>query len=312
MNPESAEFVPKAKLNQPDSRRSYRQSNHNQDWRANHVRPHHHLRQSNATNQGGNEFENPTDNTLPPPELAFRGGLRGRGGRPRGGRGTGDNDHRPQIQRWIKPVRDGNYSGRDRGHDRPNTPTSNRSADEENKERATLEFDGREPYRDNRWKKPNKTRVERLTKEPMSRDQEENLENQAAGRDTKPVAVYEHPEPEQRSHKGWRGGDHRMQPNSRRKGPAPSHGIEGNWREREPVQMRENEKRGAEDESGRPEEANRNRRGMRGKQTPLQNIGPKRGGGPERRTGPVKRMEPPKSKETQTGEVICLPVHAAL
>lgn len=299
LNPESAEFVPKAKLNQPDSRRSYRQSNHYQDWRANHVRPHHHLRQSNAANHGGNEFENPTDNALPSPEPAFRGGLRGRGrgGRPRGGRGNGDTDRRLQSQRWIKPVSD-------RGHDRPNTPTSNRSTDEENKERATFEVDVREPYRDNRWKKPNKARAERLMKEPMSRDQEENLENQAAGKDTKPVAVYEHPEPEQRNHKGWRGGEHRMQPNFRRKGPGPSHGIEGNWREREPVQMKEDERRGAEEEGERPEEANRNRRGMRGKQPPLQNPGPKRGGGPERRTGPVKRIEPPKSKETQTGCLI--------
>lgn len=309
MNPESAEFVPQAKSKQPHSR-SYRQLNHGQDWRAHHVRPHHHFKQFSETDHGQNEFENPTSNKLPPFELATRGGLRGRGrgGRQRGGRidGRRNNDRHPQSERWTKPGSDVDHPGWGRGAGapkRPNTPTSNRSSDEE-KERTTVEADVTKSYRDSRRKKPNKARAERSVKELLPRDREENQENQAAGGEGKPAAAYEHPEPEQRNHRGWRGGDRRVQPSSRRKGPTLNHGIEGNWREREPVQIRGEEKRGAEDDSGKHDESNRNREGARGKRSLLQNPGPRRGGGPERRTGPVKRMEPPKSKETQTGDVL--------
>uniref|UniRef100_A0A672S3A6 Transcriptional repressor NF-X1 n=1 Tax=Sinocyclocheilus grahami TaxID=75366 RepID=A0A672S3A6_SINGR len=303
LNPESAEFVPQAKPNQPYSRRSYRQQHHTQDWRAQHVRPHHHFRQSDATKHGQDESDNPASYTLPPPELPIRGR-----GRQRGGRGDGRriNDNRAQNERWTKPGSDNDCSGRDHGacgRERPNSPTSNRSTDEEKKERTTVEADVRVSYQASRRKQPNKARVERSMKEPQPKDQEENRENQADAGDTKPAAVHEHPEPEQRNHKGWRGGDRRMQPSSWRKGLAPNHGIEGNWREREPAQIREEERRGAEGEGGSREEFNRNRGGARGKRPLLQNPGPRRGGGPERRTGPVKCMEPPKSKETQTGDV---------
>uniref|UniRef100_A0A8C2DIW9 Nuclear transcription factor, X-box binding 1 n=1 Tax=Cyprinus carpio TaxID=7962 RepID=A0A8C2DIW9_CYPCA len=50
-----------------------------------------------------------------------------------------------------------------------------------------------------------------------------------------------------------------MQPSSWRKGLAPNYGIEGNWREREPAQIRVEERRGAEVEGGRHEESSRNR-----------------------------------------------------
>uniref|UniRef100_A0A8C1IRZ5 Transcriptional repressor NF-X1 n=1 Tax=Cyprinus carpio TaxID=7962 RepID=A0A8C1IRZ5_CYPCA len=98
-----------------------------------------------------------------------------------------------------------------------------------------------------------------MIKEPQPKDQEENRENQDDAGDTKPAAVHEHPEPEQRNHKGWRGGDRHMQPSSWRKGLAPNYGIEGNWREREPAQIRVEERRGAEVEGGRHEESSRNR-----------------------------------------------------
>uniref|UniRef100_A0A671LJ99 Transcriptional repressor NF-X1 n=1 Tax=Sinocyclocheilus anshuiensis TaxID=1608454 RepID=A0A671LJ99_9TELE len=269
LNPESAEFVPQAKPNQPYSRRSYRQQHHTQDWRAQHVRPHHHFRQSDATKHGQDESDNPASYTLPPPELPIRGDIRGRG-RQRGGRGDGRriNDHRAPNERWTKPGSDNDYSGRDHGacgRERPNSPTSNRSTDEEKKERTTVEADVRVSYQASRRKQPNKARVERSIKEPQPKDQEENRENQADAGDTKPAAVHEHPEPEQRNHKGWRGGDRRMQPSSWRKGLAPNHGIEGNWREREPAQIRE-ERRGAEVEGRRQEESSRNRGAARGEE----------------------------------------------
>uniref|UniRef100_A0A672S434 Transcriptional repressor NF-X1 n=1 Tax=Sinocyclocheilus grahami TaxID=75366 RepID=A0A672S434_SINGR len=211
LNPESAEFVPQAKPNQPYSRRSYRQQHHTQDWRAQHVRPHHHFRQSDATKHGQDESDNPASYTLPPPELPIRGR-----GRQRGGRGDGRriNDNRAQNERWTKPGSDNDCSGRDHGacgRERPNSPTSNRSTDEEKKERTTVEADVRVSYQASRRKQPNKARVERSMKEPQPKDQEENRENQADAGDTKPAAVHEHPEPEQRNHKGWRGGDRRMQ-----------------------------------------------------------------------------------------------------
>uniref|UniRef100_A0A8C1Z754 Transcriptional repressor NF-X1 n=1 Tax=Cyprinus carpio TaxID=7962 RepID=A0A8C1Z754_CYPCA len=308
LNPESAEFVPQAKPDQPYSRRSYRQQHHTQDWRAQHVRPHHHLRQSDATKHGQDESDNPEIYTLPPPELPIRGDVRGRGrgGRQRGGRGDGRriNDHRASNERWTKPGSDNDCSGR--GHERPNSPTHppNRSTDEEKKERTTVEADVRVSYQASRRKQPNKARAERMIKEPQPKDQEENRENQDDAGDTKPAAVHEHPEPEQRNHKGWRGGDRRMQPSSWRKGLAPNYGIEGNWREREPAQIRVEERRGAEVEGGSSEELIRNRGCARGKRPLLQNPGSRRGGGPERRTGPVKHMELPKSKETQTGCLI--------
>ncbi|XP_067294233.1 transcriptional repressor NF-X1 isoform X1 [Pseudorasbora parva] len=308
LNPESAEFVPQAKPKQPYSRRSYRQQDHSQDWRAHHVRPHHHFRQFSATDHGQNEFENPANNTLPTPDFAIREGLRGRGrgGRQRGGRVDcrRSNDRHPQSERWTKPGSDSDCSGRDSGAGgpkQPNMPTFNRSTEGE-KERISVEEDVSKSYRDSRRKKPNKARAERLIKEPLPRNKEENQENQASGEEPKPVADV-HPKPEQRNHKGWRGGDRRIQPSSQGKGLIPNHGIEGNWRERE-VQIREEGRRGADDDSGRREEFNRNREGARGKRPLLQNPGPKRGGGPERRTGLVKCMEPPKSKETQTGCLI--------
>uniref|UniRef100_A0A8C1FYL5 Transcriptional repressor NF-X1 n=1 Tax=Cyprinus carpio carpio TaxID=630221 RepID=A0A8C1FYL5_CYPCA len=263
LNPESAEFVPQAKPDQPYSRRSYRQQHHTQDWRAQHVRPHHHLRQSDATKHGQDESDNPEIFTLPPPELPIRGDVRGRGrgGRQRGGRGDGRriNDHRASNERWTKPGSDNDCSGR--GHERPNSPTHppNRSTDEEKKERTTVEADVRVSYQASRRKQPNKARAERMIKEPQPKDQEENRENQDDAGDTKPAAVHEHPEPEQRNHKGWRGGDRHMQPSSWRKGLAPNYGIEGNWREREPAQIRVEERRGAEVEGGRHEESSRNR-----------------------------------------------------
>ncbi|XP_052457453.1 transcriptional repressor NF-X1-like isoform X36 [Carassius gibelio] len=325
LNPESAEFVPQAKPNQPPFRRNYRQQHHGQDWRAQHVRPHHHFRQSSASQD---EFENPANNTLAPAQLPIREDLRGRGrgGRQRGGRGDGrrSNDHCPPYERCKKPGSDHDCSGRGRGacgRERPNSPTSYRSTDEEKKERTTVEAHVRKSYNDSRRKQPNRAQAERWIKGPLPRDQEENRENQTDAGDTRPAAVHEHPEPEQRNHKGWRGGERCMHPNSRRKGQAPNHGIEGNWREREPAQNIREERRGAEDEGGRQEEFNRNRRGargevrrheesnmnrgaVRGKRPLLQNAGLGRGGGPERRTGPVKRIEPPKSKETQTGCLI--------
>ncbi|XP_058637203.1 transcriptional repressor NF-X1 isoform X2 [Onychostoma macrolepis] len=263
LNPESAEFVPQAKPNQPYSR-SYRQQqqHHTQDWRAQHVRPHHHFRQSDVTKHGQDESENPANNTFPPPELPIRGDVRGRGrgGRQRGGRGDGRriNDHRAPNERWTKPGSDNDCSGRDH---RPNSPTSNRSTDEEKKERTTVEADVRVSYQASRRKQPNKARAERLIKEPQPKDQVENRENQAGAGDTKPAAVQENPEPEQRNHKGWRGGDRRMHPNSWRKGPAPNYGIEGNWREREPALIRGEERSGAEAEGGSREESSRNRGG---------------------------------------------------
>uniref|UniRef100_A0A9J8CH07 Transcriptional repressor NF-X1 n=1 Tax=Cyprinus carpio carpio TaxID=630221 RepID=A0A9J8CH07_CYPCA len=270
LNPESAEFVPQAKPDQPYSRRSYRQQHHTQDWRAQHVRPHHHLRQSDATKHGQDESDNPEIFTLPPPELPIRGDVRGRGrgGRQRGGRGDGRriNDHRASNERWTKPGSDNDCSGR--GHERPNSPTHppNRSTDEEKKERTTVEADVRVSYQASRRKQPNKARAERMIKEPQPKDQEENRENQDDAGDTKPAAVHEHPEPEQRNHKGWRGGDRHMQPSSWRKGLAPNYGIEGNWREREPAQIRVEERRGAEVEGGSSEEFIRNRGGARGEE----------------------------------------------
>uniref|UniRef100_A0A671LQ03 Transcriptional repressor NF-X1 n=1 Tax=Sinocyclocheilus anshuiensis TaxID=1608454 RepID=A0A671LQ03_9TELE len=268
LNPESAEFVPQAKPNQPYSRRSYRQQHHTQDWRAQHVRPHHHFRQSDATKHGQDESDNPASYTLPPPELPIRGDIRGRG-RQRGGRGDGRriNDHRAPNERWTKPGSDNDYSGRDHGacgRERPNSPTSNRSTDEEKKERTTVEADVRVSYQASRRKQPNKARVERSIKEPQPKDQEENRENQADAGDTKPAAVHEHPEPEQRNHKGWRGGDRRMQPKERRGAEVEGRRQEESSRNRGAA--RGEERRGAEGEGERQEESSRNRGAARGEE----------------------------------------------
>uniref|UniRef100_A0A673H187 Transcriptional repressor NF-X1 n=1 Tax=Sinocyclocheilus rhinocerous TaxID=307959 RepID=A0A673H187_9TELE len=113
-----------------------------------------------------------------------------------GGRGDGRriNDHRAPNERWTKPGSDNDYSGRDHGacgHERPNSPTSNRSTDEEKKERTTVEADVRVSYQASRRKQPNKARVERSIKEPQPKDQEENRENQADAGDTKPQLTEE-------------------------------------------------------------------------------------------------------------------------
>ncbi|XP_052417341.1 transcriptional repressor NF-X1 isoform X34 [Carassius gibelio] len=273
LNPESAEFVPQAKTTQPYSRRSYRQQHHTQDWRAQHVRPHHHIRPSDETKLSQDESDNPDNNALLPPELPIRGDVRGRGrgGRQRGGRGDVRriNDRHAPSERWTKPGSDNDSSGwehRACDRERPNSPTSNRSTDEDKKERSAVEANVRVSYQASRRKQINKARADRSIKEPQPKDQVENRENQADAGVTRPAAVHEHPEPEQRNFKGWRGGDRRMQPSSWRKGPAPSHGIEGNWREREPAQIREEERRGAEDESRRHEESSRNRGAARGEE----------------------------------------------
>ncbi|XP_052417346.1 transcriptional repressor NF-X1 isoform X39 [Carassius gibelio] len=270
LNPESAEFVPQAKTTQPYSRRSYRQQHHTQDWRAQHVRPHHHIRPSDETKLSQDESDNPDNNALLPPELPIRGDVRGRGrgGRQRGGRGDVRriNDRHAPSERWTKPGSDNDSSGwehRACDRERPNSPTSNRSTDEDKKERSAVEANVRVSYQASRRKQINKARADRSIKEPQPKDQVENRENQADAGVTRPAAVHEHPEPEQRNFKGWRGGDRRMQPSSWRKGPAPSHGIEGNWREREPAQIREEERRGAEDEGRRQEESSRNRGAVR-------------------------------------------------
>ncbi|XP_052417316.1 transcriptional repressor NF-X1 isoform X9 [Carassius gibelio] len=273
LNPESAEFVPQAKTTQPYSRRSYRQQHHTQDWRAQHVRPHHHIRPSDETKLSQDESDNPDNNALLPPELPIRGDVRGRGrgGRQRGGRGDVRriNDRHAPSERWTKPGSDNDSSGwehRACDRERPNSPTSNRSTDEDKKERSAVEANVRVSYQASRRKQINKARADRSIKEPQPKDQVENRENQADAGVTRPAAVHEHPEPEQRNFKGWRGGDRRMQPSSWRKGPAPSHGIEGNWREREPAQIREEERRGAEDEGRRHEESSRNRGAARGEE----------------------------------------------
>ncbi|XP_051572453.1 transcriptional repressor NF-X1-like isoform X2 [Myxocyprinus asiaticus] len=293
LNPESAEFVPQAKPNQSHPRRSYRPLDNSQDRRAHHAGKHQRFRQSN---HGDNAFKNPENNALIPPELAIRGGARGgRGGRQRGGQGNGrlNNDQRPQSERWTKPGSDTDYPGRDRGTGfgrRLHIPTSNRSTDEERQERLLVETDTRKSYQGSRQKKPNKERRE---------------ENQAAGEDKRPVGPRDNPEqePDWRNHKGWRGGDRRIQPNIRGKGPVPTHGIQGNWREREPTQNKE-ETRSVEGELGREDKSNWSGRGGKGKRPLLQNPGLRRDGGLGRRTGPVKCMEPPKSKESQTGCLI--------
>ncbi|XP_052417353.1 transcriptional repressor NF-X1 isoform X46 [Carassius gibelio] len=273
LNPESAEFVPQAKTTQPYSRRSYRQQHHTQDWRAQHVRPHHHIRPSDETKLSQDESDNPDNNALLPPELPIRGDVRGRGrgGRQRGGRGDVRriNDRHAPSERWTKPGSDNDSSGwehRACDRERPNSPTSNRSTDEDKKERSAVEANVRVSYQASRRKQINKARADRSIKEPQPKDQVENRENQADAGVTRPAAVHEHPEPEQRNFKGWRGGDRRMQPSSWRKGPAPSHGIEGNWREREPAQIREEERRGVEDEGRRHEESSRNRGAARGEE----------------------------------------------
>ncbi|TRZ00114.1 hypothetical protein DNTS_020306 [Danionella cerebrum] len=287
LNPESAEFVPAAKLNQQHSRRNYRQREPNQDWRANHVRPHHHLRESR--NRCQDEFENPTAVLSEPP---IRGGSRNGGrGRVRGGPGNGGHadEYRPHSGRFTQPPIDGCSSRKEYGgHGRNNPSTSNRLRADEKKEGSTVEANGRETNRDSGWKKSSRPRDERSMKEP--RDHEGN---QASGRDT----VQNIQEHDQRSHKGWRGGDHRMQSGSRRKVPAPNHGIEGNWRERESVKMM-----GPETEDDKHEDLRRNRGDVKEKRPPLQNSGPRRGGGSERRA--ANCTKPLKSKESQTGCLI--------
>ncbi|XP_043100969.1 transcriptional repressor NF-X1 [Puntigrus tetrazona] len=297
LNPESAEFVPQAKTNQSFSKRNYRPQHHSQDWRAQHVRPHHHFRQSDAIKHCQDESENWASNTLPPAELPIRGDVRGRGrgGRQRGGGdGRRINDHQASNERWTKPESDSDCSGKDNrasGREQPNSPTSNRATDEEKKERTTVEADLRVSYQASRRKQPNNARTERLIKGRQPKDQEENRENQADAGDTKPAAVHEHPEPEQRNHKGWRGGDRRMQPSSWRKGPASNHGIEGNWREREPAQITAEEMKGAEAEGGRHEEPNRNRGGPRREERRGTEAESRRHEEPNRNRGAVREEE---------------------
>lgn len=233
-----------------------------------------------------------------------RGG-RGRGVRQRGGRSDARyTDYRSQRERWTKPENDSDSSGMNRraagSQQEPQDITFNRSTDEERHDRPPVDANMRGSYRGSRHKKTFKDRDDKPIKEPHPR--EDNLENQVAGRDRKPAGAHEHPElePDQRNQKGWRGG--RMQPSSWRKGPVPNPGIQGNWRERDPVQVRQEERRGVEVEDGREDESNRNKAGAKGKQALQPNPGQRRG--PERRTGPVKCMEPPKSKETQTGNVV--------
>ncbi|XP_051517466.1 transcriptional repressor NF-X1 isoform X1 [Myxocyprinus asiaticus] len=306
LNPESAEFVPQVKPNHPPFRRRNTQLDNCQDWRAHHAKPHQRFRQSN---HGENVFVNSENNALPPPELSIRGGVRGgRGGRQRGGRGDARRytEQRPQCERWTKPSSDTDCPGRERGagHGQlPHTPSSSRSIDGERQERLPVEADTRKSYQGSRQKKPNKGRDERSIKEPLPSNREEN---QASGEVKKPVGAREHPElkPDQSNNKGWRVGDRRLQTNFHKKGSVPNHGIQGNWREREPTQNREEERRGVEGELGIEDKSNWSGRGGKGKKTLLQNPGLRRDGGRGRRTGPVKRMEPPKSKETQTGCLI--------
>lgn len=186
LNPESAEFVPQAKTTQPYSRRSYRQQHHTQDWRARHVRPHHHIRPSDETKLSQDESDNPDNNALLPPELPIRGDVRGRGrgGRQRGG--CGDvrriNDRHAPSERSTKPGSDNDSSGwehRACDRERPNSPTSNRSTDEDKKERSAVEANVRVSYQASRRKQINKARADRSIKEPQPKDQVENRENQA-------------------------------------------------------------------------------------------------------------------------------------
>ncbi|XP_051970866.1 transcriptional repressor NF-X1-like isoform X2 [Xyrauchen texanus] len=305
LNPESAEFVPQAKPNHPPFRRHYTQLNNSQDWRAHHAKPHQQFR------HGENVFVNSENNALPPPELSIRGGVRGgRGGRQRGGRGDARRylDQRPKCERWTKPSSKPDCPGREHGAghgQRPHTPTSSRSIDEERQEKLPVEADTRKSYQGSRQKKPNKGRDERSIKEPLPSNREES---QAPGEVKKPVGAREHPElkPDLSNNKGWRVGDRHLQTNFHKKGPVPNHGIQGNWREREHTQNREEERRGVEGEFGIEDKSNRSGRSGNGneKKKLLQNPGLRRDGGPGRRTGPVKRMEPPKSKETQTGCLI--------
>lgn len=302
LNPESAEFVPQAKTN---SQRSYRQL----DPSRHHARPPDRFRQSSGNKHGQDEFEAPENNISPSSEQPIRGS--GRGGRGKGVRQRDERndarhtEYRSQRERWTKPESDSDSSRMNRRADgnqqEPYNSTFNRSTDEEGQERPPVKANMRGSYRGSRQKTTFKDRDHRSINEPPPR--EENLENQVAGRDRRPAGAREHPklEPDQRNHKGWRGGDRRMQPSSWRKGPVPNPGIQGNWREREHVQVREKEWGGAESEGGKEDESNRNRAGTKGKQALQQNSGQRC---PERRTGPVKRIEPPKSKETQTGKVV--------
>ncbi|XP_057198696.1 transcriptional repressor NF-X1 [Triplophysa rosa] len=306
LNPESAEFVPQAKLIQPHFRRNYRQLDPNRH----HARPQNRFRQSSGNKQDQDEFETPENNISPPSEQATGGstrGGRGKGVRQRGGRTDARHtDYRSRRERWTKPESDSDSSRmnhRAAGSEQElHDITFNRSTDEERHDRPPVEASVRGSYRGNRQKKTFKDRDDRSIKELLPR--EENLDSQVAGRDRKHALAREHPElePDQRNHKGWRGGDRRMQPSSWRKGPVPNPGIQGNWRERDPVQVREKEWKDAEVEGGKENESNRNRAGAKDKQALQQNPGQRRG--PERRTGPVKRIELPKSKETQTGCLI--------
>nr|XP_055063483.1 transcriptional repressor NF-X1 [Misgurnus anguillicaudatus] len=247
-------------------------------------------------------------NVLPPFEPPIRENTRegrGRGVRQRGGRDNGrhKNDHHPQSDRWTKPTNESGDSGWDQrasGGLQPQTSTYNRSMDEERRERPLVEANIRGSYRGSQQKKTFKSRDDRSNKEPLPSNKEENLD----GKDMKPAEACKHPEPEpdQKNRTGWRGEDRRMHPSSWKKGPAANHGIQGNWREREPVHVKEEEWRGGEDEGGRENESERIGGGARAKRSFQQDPVQKKG--PERRTGPVKRMEPSKSKETQTGCLI--------
>lgn len=136
----------------------------------------------------------------------------------------------------------------------------------------------------------------RDTKKPLARHQEVNQDHHAA--DVAPTEL----EHEHRKNKGGRGGGWQGHP--RKKGSALHASSEGNWRERAPPHMHEEEEKPRKDKVRRSKEEPNWRVGSGQEQwrrPQLQEEEQRKSGRPERRTGPVKRFEPPKNKETQTG-----------
>lgn len=191
-----------------------------------------------------------------------------------------------------------------------NTSPVCRATDRENQQKKPRGAHVSEFHEEPRENWPRMSRNQRDARKLLDRHKEANQDHRTADVDNTINVAPTELEHEHRKNRGWRGGG--RQGNPRKKGPALHISSEGNWRERDPVHMDEEDEKPREDKArGGKEEPNwRGTSGQDNWRRPQpQEQGQRRGGRPEKRTGPVKRVEPPKSKETQTGEnclIVCI------
>ncbi|KAL7876243.1 hypothetical protein AOLI_G00112060 [Acnodon oligacanthus] len=311
--PESAAGRP----SQPASRRGRPRPDRSHRW-GGHDRPHPRSGHSNPVSYAKEPQESHDSTAVPYDNLSTRHDIRG--GRGRGGRIGGDNNHNnerwKQGPRWSRAGNDDSHSGWDHRSNQgqqPSTPPAYRPTNMEGQQRpprGTYMLESQENQRDIWPKRSRRGRGERV-REPLSKDKETNQESCAAAADSianQTSVEHLEQEHEQRNQNRWRGGGGGgggRPPYPRKKGPAVRPSDHSNWREKETPHKGEEEEKQREEESrgGKVEAFRRGGSGRdQGKKPRMQDQ--RRAGGAERRTGPLKQMEVPKSKETQTGCLI--------